>query len=102
MVHSLTAWRWQRMRETPKASAAFLEYAAMGPERSLRKLADKMGTTLAQLGTWSREHRWQERAMQYDKERAEEKRRKQEAELEKMNERHAMIGTTQQAKAIKQ
>lgn len=90
------------MRETPRAAAAFEEYCAFGPSRSLRKLADKTGTKLAQLGEWSREHQWQERVKAYDAERIEERRRKQEAEIEKMNERHAMIGTTQQAKAIKQ
>lgn len=90
------------MRETPRAAAAYEEYAAMGPSRSLRKLADKTGTKLAQLGEWSATHKWQERVKAYDAERIEEKRLKQEAEIEKMNERHALIGTTQQAKAIKQ
>lgn len=90
------------MRETPRAAAAYEEYAAMGPSRSLRKLADKSGTKLAQLGEWSTEHGWQERVKLYDAERIEERRQKQEAEIEKMNERHALIGTTQQAKAIKQ
>lgn len=90
------------MRETPRAAAAYEEYAAMGPSRSLRKLADKSGTKLAQLGEWSSEHQWQERVKSYDAERIEEKRRKQEAAIDAMNERHAMIGTTQQARAIKQ
>ena len=90
------------MHESPKAKAAFAEYCAMGRERSLRKLGDKRGTKLAQLGIWSSEHNWQERVAKYDIERIEEKHRKQEDELERMNERHAQIGVTQQAKAIKQ
>lgn len=97
------------MRETPKAAAAYEEYAAMGPSRSLRKLAEKLNqtnskpiATEATLMAWSSEHGWQERVKLYDAERIEEKRRKQEAEIEKMNERHALIGTSQQARAIEQ
>lgn len=97
------------MRETPKAAAAFEEYAAMGPSRSLRKLAEKLhqsspeaSPTIETIKVWSREHNWQERVKPYDAERIEEKRRKQEAEIEAMNQRHALIGTSQQAKAIKQ
>lgn len=93
------------MAESTKARAAFEEYCALGPERSLAKLAVKVGRStgyVRQLERWSSEGQWVERAKQFDRERAEEKRRKQDAEIERMNERHAMIGTTQQAKAIKQ
>ena len=92
----------QGMRETPKAAKAFEEYCAMGDERSLRALEDKIGTKLSQLGTWSREHKWQERVKVYDAAQVEQERKKREREIAKMNERHAMIGTTQQAKAIQQ
>jgi len=90
------------MRETPQAAAAYHEYAAMGPERSLRALSDKTGTKLAQLGVWSSTHRWQERCKLYDAERIEERRRKRDADIERMNERHALIGTTQQQRALEQ
>lgn len=97
------------MHETPRAAAAFEEYAAMGSSRSLRKLAkqrDKSGTKagqiLKQLGKWSSDHGWQERVRQYDKERIEEKRLQREAEIEEMNARHAEVGMKQQKKAIKQ
>jgi len=97
------------MIETPKANAAFQEYCLMGPSRSLRKLAEKRdengtktGQIFKQLGIWSSAHEWQERVRQYDSERANEKRIKQEEELDAMNKRHAQIGTTQQARALKQ
>lgn len=97
------------MRETPKALAAYEEYAAMGPSRSLRKLAEKWdksgtkaGQVFKQLGIWSSEHQWQERVKVYDAERIDERRRKHELEIEQMNSRHALIGTSQQARAIKQ
>lgn len=90
------------MRETPAAAAAFAEYCALGPDRSLRKLVDKVSTNLAQLGIWSRNHSWQERVAQYDIAQIKERERKKQADIEKMNERHAQIGITQQARAIKQ
>lgn len=96
-------------RETPKALAAFHEYCLLGPTRSLRKLAEKQdkdgtkaGQIFKQLGEWSSTHHWQERVKEYDAARAEEKRIKQDAEIEAMNARHAQIGVTQQAKALKQ
>jgi precorrin-6B methylase 1 len=97
------------MRETPKAAAAYEEYAAMGPSRSLRKLAEKLDQIapkvspgIETLKLWSSEHRWQERVRLHDAECIEERRQKREAETEAMNSRHALIGTTQQAKAMKQ
>ena len=97
------------MRETPKALAAYEEYAAMGPSRSLRKLAEKLSQTIPKpsptietIKLWSSEHQWQERIKVYDAERIDERRRKHELEIEKMNERHAVIGTSQQVRAIKQ
>jgi hypothetical protein len=89
------------MKETPKAAKAFEEYCAM-EDRSLRKLEDKTGTKLSQLGVWSREHNWQERIKVYDAEQVEKERVERQKAIQKMNQRHAMIGTTQQAKAIQQ
>ena len=57
--------------ETPKALAAFERYWAMGPMRSLAKLAENdveqkhtesiASTHLAKLSKWSTEHGWQAR-----------------------------------------
>lgn len=96
------------MRETPQAAAAYASYAAMGPERSLVKLAEELGQRrskpipLSTLKLWSSEHQWQARVIAYDAERIEERRRKRDADIEKMNERHALLGTSQQAQAITQ
>lgn len=96
------------MRETPKAAAAFDEYCLLGPARSLRKLAEKLKqtnskpiATEATLMVWSSEHRWQERVREYDVERAKEKRLKHDADIEAMDERHAILGVKQQKKAAK-
>jgi hypothetical protein len=88
------------MRETPKAAAAFREYCLLGTDRSLRKLADIRGTKLSQLGVWSRAHNWQERVKEYDAQIAEEKRKRRLAEVEKMDEEHALIGRTQLLRAV--
>ena len=56
--------------ESAKAKEAFAQYAALGPGRSLRKLANLMvqqglykSSTVAfrSLGEWSSQHNWQER-----------------------------------------
>lgn len=86
----------QTTKETARAHAAFVEYCALGPARSLRKLAENRGQTegktgvrLATLEEWSSLHNWQERVKQYDAERAEEKRLTREQAREAMNERQA-------------
>lgn len=93
------------MRETPQAAAAFQEYCALGPERSLRKLAESKqaySKRVALLMRWSVEHQWQERVKTYDAERIEEQRRKRDAAIEEMNEQHAVMGRNQSARAIEQ
>lgn len=94
------------MRETPRAAAAFLEYCTLGPSRSLAKLAKVVvgdaTVHIRQLEKWSSEFGWVERAKLFDAERAEEKRIKKQADIDAMDARHAQIGITQQAKAIKQ
>lgn len=57
------------MRETPRARAAFNDYLAMGPDRSLPKLAARYRTSidsvptrhLSRLLVWSQQHSWQQR-----------------------------------------
>lgn len=59
-----------KTRETPKAAEAFAAYVAMGPGRSLRKLADQLvsqniykssTTAMLALKRWSVTHEWQAR-----------------------------------------
>lgn len=86
------------VRETPKAKEAGLRYVAMGPERSLRKLAavlvaergldegstewDKaVDSKFTVLGDWSAAHGWVARAAEYDDELNRERLAKLQAEL---------------------
>ncbi len=95
------------MRETPKAAAAFLKFCELGikDKRSLSRMTEvypQYAKSLPLLKRWSAAHNWQERVKAYDREVSEEKRRKRDAEIEQMNERHALIGTTQQERALAQ
>jgi phage FluMu protein gp41 len=103
-------------RTNMKSEALFAQYAAMGPERSLAKLAELLGKPPSykrQLERMSSENSWQARARQYDAARAEEERRerdkerrermaKWEEERERMDMEHALLGRTHALRAAKQ
>ncbi len=95
-------------RETSKAAQAFHEYCIL-EDRSLAKLAKswlltngRPAANLRQLEIWSSAHNWVERVKMHDAEQAAIKQRKQQDAISQMNERHALIGTTQQKRAIDQ
>ena len=55
--------------ETPKAYGAFVQYAQMGPERSLARLTAALGKTTVkqrQFEAWSVRWQWQRRVTGYD------------------------------------
>lgn len=82
-------------QETAKARAAYAEYEMLGPHRSLANLAQRDGkktSYIRQLQRWSSEYGWVERANRYDMSQVEERRRRREAEREKMEAEHALIG----------
>jgi hypothetical protein len=94
----------QAHRETAKARAAYHEYEAMGTERSLAKVAAKLGKPAGytrQLETWSSQFHWQDRVKKYEDRLGEEKRKKRQAELEKMDEEHSLIGRTQLLRSVR-
>ncbi len=57
--------------EGTKAFAAFQEYARMGPERSLDKVALNVGKSSRQMAKWSTAWNWVARAAEYDREQDE-------------------------------
>jgi hypothetical protein len=107
------------VRESPEAANAFEAYYDLGDERSLLLLAQMQrqvlsaryqgstravpseGTLLSKFKGWSTSHKWQERVIERDRQKAEAKRKRQEETVHAMNERQALIGTTQQSTAIK-
>lgn len=53
--------------DTDKSYAALVRFALMGPERSLRALAQQPdGNSIAQLFRWSAQHGWMARVRAYD------------------------------------
>lgn len=82
----------QTTLETPRAAAAFAEYCAIGPARSLRKLAEILGKPSGYtryLEEWSSQYKWVERAKQYDAEQIRERVAKKQEKRDEMEERHA-------------
>jgi len=107
------------VRESPEAARAFEQYYTLGDERSLLQLArtrrvelekryqggtivvPSEATLLSRFKRWSATHKWQERVISRDRERAEARRKKKDADIEAMNERHAQLGVSLQAKGLK-
>jgi cysteine synthase len=58
--------------ETPEQLAAFEAYLAMGQERSLRKLAKKIGAKFATIQSWSRRNKWRDRLLELQEQAAEQ------------------------------
>lgn len=67
------------VKETAKAAAAFSAYCALGPSRSLQKLADSLNQIrpkdspeiqLSTLKTWSAKWNWQKRLIDWETEQA--------------------------------
>ena len=60
---------WSRQDgESPQAFQAFAEYRDMGAERSLAKVAQKLGKSKALMDRWSRHWHWGERVNVWDDE----------------------------------
>ncbi len=58
--------------ESAVAHQAYLTYRDMGPSRSLRKLAQRLGKCESLLKRWSARHSWRERVMEWDRQHQEE------------------------------
>ena len=85
---------WERLTgESAKAYASFVLYRDMGPERSLRKVAEGGESTakIRQLEKWSVKWRWVDRAQAYDDEIDRQVRAKNEKTRKEMAERHAKM-----------
>lgn len=99
MAKRSTGSKYAPKRETAKSRAAFEAYAALGPSRSLRKLAtewnDGKGSVDAKLhylGLLSSAFAWQDRVTKHDAEKAEERRRRRESRFERRIDEHMELG----------
>lgn len=83
---------WQRReKETTVAFEAFVCYRDMGANRSLAKVAEKLGKSETLMQRWSGQHEWVNRAADFDGHLDEEVVDAQEKARREMAERHAKL-----------
>jgi hypothetical protein len=75
--------------ESARAYAAFIAYRDMGPQRSVRDVAQKLDKSVTVIGRWSTQHNWVERARSYDA--AMDARARQATEQEVIERRRCML-----------
>lgn len=93
---------WERQEgETPKAYAAFCVYRDLGPSRSCRETAEKLGKSQKNIQLFSAKNHWVERAAKWDEEQDRIARQEQIKEIKKMRKRHADLATAMLIKAAK-
>lgn len=80
---------WDRQKgESARAFEAFLVYLQMGPERSVRAVAQKLSKSYTLAGRWSSTYHWVERCRAWDNYLQREAKKAAVAEIRKMNQRH--------------
>lgn len=93
-------WEMQE-EETAKAFEAFCAYRDLGPNRSMRETAEKVGKSQKLMEGWSSTHKWRDRAAAWDAEQDRIARQAQLKEIIKMRERHAKLASDMLVKAAR-
>ena len=92
---------WERQKgESARAFEAFLVYLQMGPERSIRAVAQKLSKSYTLAGRWSSTYHWVERCRAWDNYLQQEAKKAAVAEVRRMNQRHAKMASAIQATAM--
>ena len=92
---------WDRQKgEGARAFEAFLVYLQMGPERSVRAVAQKLSKSYTLAGRWSSTYHWVERCRAWDNYLQQEAKKAAVAEVRRMNQRHAKMASAIQATAM--
>ena len=91
----------QQDGEGTRAFEAFQTYRDMGAERSLVKVARKLGKSSTIVERWSRLWDWVNRVREYDREMDRQAHEQAVKSVRKMTERHVTIAMQLQAKALK-
>jgi len=92
---------WDRQEgEGAKAFEAFAIYRDMGPERSIRKVAQALDKSRTLIGNWSSTYEWVKRSDAWDIEQDRLSRIAQQKTSREMNERQARIAVTLQGKML--
>ena len=102
MPNNIDSKPWERVNgETTKAYEAFCLYIGMGPERSIRKVAEQLHKSSTLIGRWSRTYDWVRRAADYDEHLQEEKFKETRKKTRKMADRHISMALQMQEVALK-
>lgn len=98
---SKTEKPWERQpKESPPAYEAFYLYLEMGSERSLRKVAQKLGKSSTLICRWSSTWNWQQRSREYDTELQRKEFAAKQQEIKKARERQLKTAVFLQKKAV--
>ena len=92
---------WDRQKgEGARAFEAFLVYLQMGPERSVRAVAQKLSKSYTLAGRRSSTYHWVERCRAWDNYLQQEAKKAAAAEVRNMNRRHAKMAAAIQGTAM--
>ncbi len=92
---------WDRQKgESARAFEAFLVYLQMGPERSVRAVAQKLSKSYTLAGRWSSTYHWVERCRAWDNYLQQEAKKAAAAAVRNMNRRHAQMAAAIQGTAM--
>lgn len=92
---------WERQpKEGPKPYEAFTIYRDMGKERTLPKVAEKLGKSLGLISRWSSEHGWVERVNAWDDEADRQAAQKQLKDIANARVRQRKQAVKMQLKAL--
>ena len=92
---------WDRQKgESARAFEAFLVYLQMGPERSVRAVAQKLSKSYTLAGRWSSTYHWVERCRAWDNYLQQEAKKAAAAVVRNMNRRHAQMAAAIQGTAM--
>lgn len=106
MAKANTPKPWERQpEEKPKPFEAFCIYRDMGIERSIRKVAAKLGKSDTLIGRWSKDNKWVERVTAWDDEQERKEReiaqKEQAKAIREMRKKHADLASAMLIKAAK-
>ncbi len=92
---------WERQKgESARAFEAFLVYLQMGPERSIRAVAQKCTKSVSLIRRWSSDNTCVELCRAWDNYLQQEAKKAAVAEVRRMNQRHAKMASAIQATAM--
>lgn len=93
---------WEPLEgESSKAYEAFSTYRDMGTQRSLTKVAEKLGKSETLMARWSGNHDWVDRAAAWDAEQDRIVRQQQIEDIKKMRKQHADLAYSMLIKAAR-